>query len=148
MTEPMVDRPGPHDQGAVLASRAFESSQRRFTVAALLLGFGLGGFVRRDRAPPDLAVAPHTHRLRQPRLVPPATDVRSVDENTLWDGAFHACTWLFVLVGLLLMWRVLTKGYGRAFLEALLTAFAAPLVQLGMNRLDALLGREEPGLVP
>jgi len=36
----------------------------------------------------------------------------------------------------------------RAILEALLTAAAAPLVQLGMNRLDALLGREEPGLVP
>lgn len=32
--------------------------------------------------------------------------------------------------------------------EAVLTALAAPLVWLGMSRLDALLGREEPGLVP
>lgn len=32
--------------------------------------------------------------------------------------------------------------------EAVLTALVAPLVQMGMNRLDTLLGREEPGLVP
>jgi hypothetical protein len=36
----------------------------------------------------------------------------------------------------------------RALLEALLTAAASPLIWLAMNRLDALLGREEPGLVP
>jgi hypothetical protein len=36
----------------------------------------------------------------------------------------------------------------RAIAEAILTAAVAPLVWIGMNRLDALLGREEPGLVP
>jgi hypothetical protein len=36
----------------------------------------------------------------------------------------------------------------RVFGEAVLTALAAPLVQLAMHRIDALLGREEPGLVP
>lgn len=36
----------------------------------------------------------------------------------------------------------------RALAEAVLTAAAAPLVGIAMNRLDALLGREEPGLVP
>jgi hypothetical protein len=36
----------------------------------------------------------------------------------------------------------------RALVEALLTAAASPLVWLGMTRLDALLGREEPGLMP
>jgi hypothetical protein len=36
----------------------------------------------------------------------------------------------------------------RMLLEALLTAAAAPLVAAAMTRLDALLGREEPGIVP
>lgn len=36
----------------------------------------------------------------------------------------------------------------RAILEAILTALASPLVLVGMNRLDGLLGREEPGIVP
>jgi len=36
----------------------------------------------------------------------------------------------------------------RALVEAILTAGASPLVWIGMHRLDALLGREEPGLVP
>jgi hypothetical protein len=36
----------------------------------------------------------------------------------------------------------------RALAQAILTAAAAPLVWIGMKRLDALLGREEPGLVP
>lgn len=36
----------------------------------------------------------------------------------------------------------------RAIVEALLTAAASPLVWIGMTRLDALLGRQEPGIVP
>ena len=36
----------------------------------------------------------------------------------------------------------------RLLVEALLTALAAPLVLLGMNRLGVLLGREEPELMP
>jgi rod shape-determining protein MreD len=36
----------------------------------------------------------------------------------------------------------------RVLVEALLTALAAPLVRIGMARLDGLLGREEPGLSP
>jgi len=36
----------------------------------------------------------------------------------------------------------------RAIVEAILTAAAAPVVWLGLSRLDALLGHEEPGLVP
>jgi hypothetical protein len=36
----------------------------------------------------------------------------------------------------------------RILAEAFLTAAAAPLVRMGMDRLAGLLGREEPGLIP
>lgn len=36
----------------------------------------------------------------------------------------------------------------RAIVEALLTSVVSPLVWLGLTRLEGLLGREEPGLVP
>lgn len=36
----------------------------------------------------------------------------------------------------------------RMFGEATLTALVSPLVLIGMGRLNALLGREEPGIVP
>ena len=41
----------------------------------------------------------------------PATTVRSLEDNTFWDGLFHLSTWVFVTVGLFLLWRVLSAGY-------------------------------------
>lgn len=44
-----------------------------------------------------------------------------------------------------------TPGAGlipRMLGEAVLTALASPLILVGLDRLNALLGREEPGLVP
>jgi rod shape-determining protein MreD len=51
-----------------------------------------------------------------------------------WAGAAEAAP------GALLLPRILG--------EAALTGLAGPLVGLGLTRLDTLLGREEPGLVP
>jgi uncharacterized membrane protein len=137
MTEPWSDGTGRHDQGAVMTSRAFESSHRRFTVAALLLGFGLGGFV--------VGIVLHQilqwhHMLTDygSHASFPATDVRSLEENTLWDGLFHACTWLFVLVGLLLMWRVLTNGYRTGWRSAV------GLLLAGWGHLQLHRGRDQP----
>lgn len=77
--------PTPH-HGAVLA-------------AGILLGVGLGGFV-------DGILL---HQLLQwhnmlSSTVPPV-DLVSMKYNMLWDGIFHAGTWLMTVLGVALLWR-------------------------------------------
>lgn len=67
--------------------------------ASLLLGAGLGGFV-------DGIVL---HQILQwhnmlSSLIP-NTDLVGVKVNMVWDGLFHAFTWLMTVVGLGLLWR-------------------------------------------
>jgi uncharacterized membrane protein len=77
---------------------------RRFTVAGLLLGVGLGGFVD--------GIVLHQilqwHHLLTSEGSHPAGTVAGLEANTLADGLFHAATWLATLAGLLLLW---TSGY-------------------------------------
>ena len=40
----------------------------------------------------------------------PITSVASLEDNTLWDGLFHAGTWLLIVVGLYLLWAALRNG--------------------------------------
>ena len=35
----------------------------------------------------------------------PATTVAGLETNTLWDGLFHAATWVAVAVGLYVLWQ-------------------------------------------
>jgi uncharacterized membrane protein len=35
----------------------------------------------------------------------PIQDVPSLELNTLWDGIFHSTTYVFVVIGLFLLWR-------------------------------------------
>jgi uncharacterized membrane protein len=35
----------------------------------------------------------------------PATTVAGLEVNTLWDGIFHAGTWLAVAIGLFFLWK-------------------------------------------
>jgi uncharacterized membrane protein len=35
----------------------------------------------------------------------PKTTVAGLEANTLWDGLFHAATWIAVAVGLFILWR-------------------------------------------
>jgi len=35
----------------------------------------------------------------------PVDSLRNLQINTLWDGMFHAATWIFVVIGLTLLWR-------------------------------------------
>jgi len=35
----------------------------------------------------------------------PPTSVEAMEVNTLWDGLFHAFTWVVSFVGLVLLWR-------------------------------------------
>lgn len=73
--------------------------------AAIVLGVGLGGFV--DGIVLHQLLQWH-HMLTANRRYPSGT-VRGLEVNTAWDGAFHALTWVAVVLGLVLLWRALTR---------------------------------------
>ena len=74
----------------------------------LVIGIGLGGFV--DGIVLHQILQWH-HMLTNTgsdniglQPYPPDT-VQGLQVNTLWDGLFHASTWVFVTVGLLWLWQ-------------------------------------------
>jgi uncharacterized membrane protein len=92
-----------------------------------LLGVGLGGFVD--------GIVLHQilqwHHLvtdhRAPGRFPPGT-VDDLEANTLWDGIFHAGTWMVTVIGVVLLWRALRRGDrvdGRRFAGLLLMGWGA-----------------------
>jgi len=80
-------------------SRAFPTS------AGIMFGLGLGGFF-------DGIVF---HQILQwHHMVSswyPATTIAKLELNTLWDGIFHAAAYVFVALGLLLLWRTAHKKH-------------------------------------
>ena len=107
------------------SSAADRTLHRRFTAAGLLLGLGLGGFM--DGIVLHQILQWH-HMLTDfgGHASFPLTSVPSLEDNTLWDGLFHASTWVFVTVGLFLFWRVLSAGYrvtSRSFVGLLLAGW-------------------------
>jgi uncharacterized membrane protein len=71
------------------------------TAGGVLLGIGLGGFI--DGIVLHQILQWH-HMLTAAGF--PANSMDNLRFNTLWDGIFHASTWLFTFAGLLLFWRV------------------------------------------
>jgi uncharacterized membrane protein len=72
----------------------------RFPVSAgIFVGLGLGGFF-------DGIVL---HQLLQWHHMLsswyPITDLASLEFHTLWDGIFHSATYIFVVIGLVILWR-------------------------------------------
>lgn len=67
--------------------------------ASLLMGIGLGGFI--DGIVLHQILQWH-HMLSTPL---PPTDLVNVKINMLWDGLFHALTWVCTAVGLGMLWR-------------------------------------------
>jgi uncharacterized membrane protein len=67
--------------------------------AGLLLGTGLGGFVD--------GIVLHQilqwHNMLSSKIAP--TDLVALKQNMVWDGVFHAATWVMTAVGLGLLWR-------------------------------------------
>lgn len=67
--------------------------------AGTLLGIGLGGFVD--------GILLHQllqwHHMLSTRV--PPTDLIALQVNMVWDGLFHAFTWLTTVVGVILLWR-------------------------------------------
>ena len=96
---------------AELAGRGVEHRlpRRRFSVAGILLGVGLGGFI--DGIVLHQILQWHHMLTDYGSATFPASTVRSLEANSFWDGLFHLSTWLFVTVGLFLLWRVLSTGY-------------------------------------
>jgi uncharacterized membrane protein len=73
---------------------------RSITAPATLLGVGLGGLFD--------GIVLHQilqwHHMLTSQGDFPATTVNGLEVNTLWDGLFHAATYMFVVVGLFWLW--------------------------------------------
>jgi uncharacterized membrane protein len=78
------------------------STPRRGSIRlpAIVLGVGLGGFLD--------GIVLHQilqwHHMLSSTADYPATTVRGLEINTLWDGLFHAATYVFVASGLFMLW--------------------------------------------
>jgi uncharacterized membrane protein len=87
---------------------ATDPPAKRFATAGILLGVGLGGFVD-GIVLHQILQWHHMHTSTDPDNIGlpnyPATTVGGLQVNTLWDGLFHATTWMFVAVGLAFLWR-------------------------------------------
>lgn len=141
----MSPRPGRFEE------RAAPPSHRSFpTAAGIFFGLGLGGFF-------DGIVL---HQILQwHHLVTsagyPADSVENLRFNTLLDGLFHASTYLFVVVGLALLWRSAHQAHlwwsSRLLIGSLLMGFGLfnmveGLVNhqiLGLHHVNETVPREE-----
>lgn len=108
------------------------------TAAGVCFGLGLGGFF-------DGIVL---HQILQwhhmvSAIYPPDT-VRNLDINTLGDGLFHGATYVFVLVGLVLLWRRSSRRHlawsGKMLAGTLLLGFG------GFNTVEGLVDHQLLGL--
>lgn len=84
-------------------------SARTFpTAAGILLGLGLGGFF--DGIVLHQVLQWH-HMLTSAGY--PPDSVHNLQVNTLWDGLFHATTYIFVALGLWILWRTARRRHLR-----------------------------------
>jgi uncharacterized membrane protein len=67
--------------------------------AGVLLGAGLGGFVDGILLHQIL----QWHNMLSSKVAP--TDLVAMKYNMIWDGLFHAGTWVLTAVGLAVLWR-------------------------------------------
>jgi uncharacterized membrane protein len=97
------------------------AATRPVVTAGILLGVGLGGFLD--------GIALHQllqwHNMLSSRL--PPTDLVSMKVNMVWDGVFHAFTWLATAAGIAALWRAGGRAgvrwSSRALVGAMLVAW-------------------------
>jgi uncharacterized membrane protein len=79
---------------------------RSFPVSAgIFLGLGLGGFF--DGIVLHQVLQWH-HMLSNWY---PVNNLENLELNTRWDGIFHSATYVFVLIGLFLLWRTAHRAH-------------------------------------
>lgn len=106
----------------------------------ILLGIGLGGLVD--------GIVLHQilqwHHMLSDEGSYPTTTVAGLETNTLWDGVFHAATWVAVAGGLYILWRRTTDWRwaisGRAFIGWLLVGWG------GFNFVEGLVDHQILGI--
>jgi uncharacterized membrane protein len=76
------------------------------TSAGILFGLGLGGFF--DGIVLHQLLQWH-HMLTSAGY--PADSLGSLQVNTFWDGLFHASTYVFVILGLAILWRTARRTH-------------------------------------
>jgi uncharacterized membrane protein len=107
--------------GPQTASGAMPGQPTSLTVAGILLGVGLGGFVD--------GIVLHQllqwHHMLTSEGSYPATTVVGLEKNTLWDGLFHVSTWIATVVALWMLWqrRHRTAWTGRYMLGLMLAGW-------------------------
>ena len=76
--------------------------------AGILFGLGLGGFFD--------GIVLHQllqwHHMLSSAGYPPDS-VRNLRINVLWDGIFHAATYVFTVIGLVILWRHSRRSHAR-----------------------------------
>ena len=98
------------------SSRRHDRDVTRFRAPGLLLGVGLGGFVDGIVLHQSL----QWHHMLSSEGNSPSTTVTGLETNTLWDGLFHAATWVAVAVGITILWKRTTARRGTMSGRALL----------------------------
>jgi uncharacterized membrane protein len=87
-----------------IAGEARRSRRSSATLPTILLGVGLGGFFD--------GIVLHQilqwHHMLSAHF--PPDSLANLELNTLADGLFHASTWVFTSVGVLLLWSAVRKG--------------------------------------
>ena len=90
-----------------MGASAPHDGSRGFPVeAGVLLGVGLGGFFDGILFHQIL----QWHHLLSSAGYPPDS-VPNLRVNTLWDGLFHASTYVFTLLGLAILWRTARRTH-------------------------------------
>jgi len=120
-------------------SRAGEQGTQDFPVAAgIFLGVGLGGFFD--------GIVLHQilqwHHMVSARY--PPDSLAHLKANTLGDGLFHAVTYVFVVIGLVLLWRAAGRPHRRW--SGLLLVGTILLGFGGFNVVEGLIDHEILGL--
>jgi len=89
-----------------MATAAERGSGKFPASAGILFGLGLGGFF--DGIVLHQVLQWH-HMLTSAGY--PADSVQNLELNTLFDGLFHASTYIFVVLGLIILWRTAHRSH-------------------------------------